>query len=188
MKKNLSILLSATLLTATSHAQTPTREVGRANLLQGKYVFFHATPVAAYTVAFTFIDNPTFTGCANAQDVAGAALKLARDEAAAQNKAFDAIIIQPGERDTAIRFATESAPENALERAEQVGGKYTFILATPAAVYNVKARMPVVANGWNNTCYATNEILAALLRKATKKGAFDALIYNGISAESIKFN
>ena len=188
MKKALLLTLAALLSAATF--DNPHHEYGRAQQQQGKYVFFHAEPVQAYERAFSFIDNPTFTGCPNAQDYANAALKLAQVEAREQGKEFDAIILQPGERDLAIKFKTASE-DNALERAEQREGKYTFILAEPVTAFEPVTAMKATANDLNllskGICLNTEQIVLGLIKKASKGKPFDAVVYSGTTAQSIQF-
>ena len=184
------LLLAASLLfTIPALAQTTGPHVGRAAQLQGKYVFYYAQPMAAYDVAFTFASTPTFNGCPNVAELADACLKSALMEAGAQNRSFDAIIIGTGSRDIAIKFKAES-PDNGLERVDKRNNAYTFIMAQPVANYTTTAPLKVVV--WEKMvtgrCYTTTQVIDDLLKRAAKeKKPFDAVIYNGPTAEAVKY-
>lgn len=178
MNKFLLLLLLLSLAHTSIYAQ---HEIGKARMVQGKYVFFYNQPIAAYDVAFSFQSTYSPNEKMTINDVITGCMTGALTEAGAQLKPFDAIIIQPGARDVAIKFKDSVAPsDRALLTAQKVNGKYLFSYCEPVTDYNVIKTERVA---WFNfmfggAYYSTSQVEANLLKTAQKIPASEAILFN----------
>jgi hypothetical protein len=102
-------------------------------------------------------------------------------EAGAQLKPFDAIILQPGSRDIAIKFK-DNVPQadRALATVNREAGKYLFEFCEPVTDYQViKTERP----GWYNKMfggayYTLTQVESNLGKTAQKNPAIQAIVFN----------
>ena len=154
--------------------------LGQTRQMQGKYVFCYTQPVAPYDVAFSFASTYTPHERMTLNDVASGCMAGALTEAGAQLKAFDAIIIQPGARDIAIKFKdTVPAAERGLATVPKQQGKYLFLYCEPVTEYQVVKTEKIA---WYNKAfggayYPIATVEANLLKTAQKQAAVQAIIF-----------
>ena len=192
-----SLLLQSAAQTApTPLAQAGTTPLQSAHLSarvgtnQGKYVFYNNQPTSAYDVVFTFAStykpsesmtlNTTISGC-----LAGALM-----ESGAQLKAFDAVIIQAGTRDVAIKFRADVPPEQRpLATVTKQAGFPIFIFCEPVSDYQVVKTEGVswYNHAFGGAFYSFSHVQENLVKTAAKTKKTQAIIF-GETASYISFN
>lgn len=174
------LLLLCISFAFTSTAQTRP-DVARVRMAQGKYVFYYNQPVAAYDVAFSFTSTYRPSEKMTLNDLVSGGMAGALTEAGAQLKPFDAIIVQAGQRDIAIKFKdTVSATDRALATVRREGGLYLFEYCEPVTDYKVLKTEKVA---WFNkvfggTYYTLTQVEGNLLKTAQKNDAVQAVVFN----------
>lgn len=183
MKRLLYLLL---LLPGSLLAQQ-TSDQGRVTQLSGKYVFYFSIPTAAYDEAFTFT-TPAMPACGTVTERANAVLNAALLEAGAQQKPFDAVLVQPGSRDVAIRFKSDvPAEQRAVGRMPRYNGALIFLLAEPLASYkplNSAAKVTWYDGIVTGNCLATSNVIE---RQVKKSKSAPGIIISDKTSQAIKF-
>lgn len=181
----LPALLATWLPAATVQSAPPSLDLAKVRQVQGKYVFCYSQPVAPYDVAFSFTSTYTPSEQMTLNDVVSGCLSGALTEAGAQLKPFDAIVLQPGARDIAIKFKDSvPAAERALATVPKQQGKYVFVYCEPVADYQVVKTEKVA---WYNRAfggayYSIPTVEAKLLKTAQKDEAVQAIIFTETAA------
>lgn len=155
-------------------------DLAKTRQVQGKYVFCYTQPVAPYEVAFSFASTYTPSEKMTLNDLVSGCLTGALTEAGAQLKPFDAIILQPGARDIAIKFRDSVAPaDRALATVPKQQGKYLFIYCEPVAEYQVVKTEKVAwyNHAFGGAYYSLATVEANLLKTAQKQAAVEAIIF-----------
>lgn len=182
--------LLATLLalgppTGAAPAVSPPLDLAKVRQVQGKYVFCYTQPVAPYDVAFSFTSTYSPSEKMTLNDVVSGCLTGALTEAGAQLKAFDAIILQPGARDIAIKFKDAVPPaERALATVARQQGQYLFVYCEPVADYHVVKTEKVAwyNHAFGGAYYSIPTVEANLLKTAQKQAAVQAIIFTETAA------
>jgi hypothetical protein len=179
----LSFLLAALLASGpptTPLQSAPTSpDLAKTRQVQGKYVFCYTQPVAPYDVAFSFASTYAPSEKMTVNDVVSGCLTGALTEAGAQLKPFDAIILQPGARDIAIKFKDTVAPaDRALATVPKQQGKYLFVYCEPVAEYQVVKTEKVAwyNHAFGGAYYSIPTVEANLLKTAQKQATVQAII------------
>jgi len=161
----------------------------RATQAQGKYIFCYSTPTAPYDVAFSFSWPLQPSQNMTLSTVMGQCVTAALVEAGSQLKPFDAVIIQAGQRDLAIKFRDGVPPEQrALATAPRQQGKLVFMFCEPVADYEVVKTEGV---SWYNHAfggdyYTMGHVQENLLKTAKKNERIEAVLI-GETATFISF-
>lgn len=175
----LALLLATGLPPHPAQLAAPAPDLAKTRQLQGKYVFCYTQPVAPYDVAFSFASTYAPHEKMTINDVVSGCLTGALTEAGAQLKPFDAIIVQPGARDIAIKFKDSVAPaDRALATVAKQQGKYLFIYCEPVAEYQVVKTEKVAwyNHAFGGAYYSIPTVEANLLKTAQKHAAVQAII------------
>lgn len=158
----------------------PSPDLAKTRQVQGKYVFCHTQPVAPYDVAFSFASSYAPNEQMTLNDVVSGCLTGALTEAGAQLKPFDAIVLQPGARDIAIKFKDSVPPaDRALATVPKQQGKYVFTYCEPVADYQVVKTEKVAwyNHAFGGAYYSIATVEANLLKTAQKRDAVQAIIF-----------
>jgi len=161
----------------------------RVSQAQGKYVFCYSQPVAPYDVAFSFATTLQPSESMTLNTVVGQCLTSALVEAGAQLKPFDAILIQAGQRDLAIKFR-DGVPneQRALATAPRNQGKLIFMFSEPVADYEVVKTEGVswYNHAFGGAYYTMGHVQENLLKTAKKNERIEAVLI-GETATFISF-
>lgn len=163
-----------------------TARVGQA---QGKYVFCYTQPVAAYDVAFTYQATYTPSQSMTLNTIIAGELTSALTEAGAQLKAFDAILIQPGARDVAIKFRDDvPQDQRALATVPRQEGKELYLFCEPLATYDVVKTEGIswYNHAFGGAYYSFARVEENLLKTAKKSENVDAILF-GETATYVRF-
>jgi hypothetical protein len=173
---------------AAPAAATPTA-TARVNQAQGKYVFCYTQPVAPYDVAFSYQARLDPTESMTLNTVIASELTAALTESGAQLKPFDAILIQPGSRDLAIKFK-DNVPQadRALATVQKVQGKPIYLFCEPLADYDVVKTEGIswYNHAFGGAYYTIGHVEENLLKTARKNERIQAIIF-GETATYISF-
>ena len=113
-------------------------------------------------------------------DVVSGCLAGALTEAGAQLKPFDAIVLQPGARDIAIKFKDSVSPaDRALATVSKQQGQYLFVYCEPLADYQVVKTEKVAwyNHAFGGAYYSIPTVEANLLKTAQKRKEVQAIIF-----------
>lgn len=180
MLKIIQTLVVASLpLLGAAQAPTTDHATARAGMAQGKYVFYYSQPVAAYDVVFSFSASYTPSQSMTLNTLVGAEVTGALTEAGAQLKAFDAIIVNAGARDVAIKFRdTVPAADRALATVPRNEGKLMFVYCEPVNDYQVSGteRISWYNHAFGGQYYTLGKVEENLLRTAKKTPGVEGVI------------
>ena len=182
MRQFLLVCLLGLPLLSNAQPEVPAPQAGgnaRVSMAQGKYVFCYAQPLAAYEVAFTFTTQLQPSERMTLNTVIGQCLTAALTEAGAQLKPFDAILIQPGQRDLAIKFRDAvPEPQRALATVSRNQGKLLYLFSEPLADYEVLKTEGVswYNHAFGGAFYTLGHVQENALKTAKKNPAIEAII------------
>lgn len=187
-KQNLTLFL-ALVATFTATAQiTDSAALARVPVVNAKKVFYHATPVTEYQVAFTFENIIYNIECFNPAEIMAASVYNANIEAARQGEYYDAIIVSPNTpRDIAIVFNNKKDAANNLAEVLRIDGMYVFKGMEPLKPYNVAYKRQTGKG--KAVCPSDSKRVAELTKAADKQDIeYDAVyITNTVNDLLIEF-
>ncbi len=170
------------------------QELARVNKVMNKYVFWYNEPVQPYETVFTFQSSYNATPCPVLSNIISQVMDCAIKESGMQSRFFDAIIIEAGARDVAIKFKSDTT-DNAVARIKKTNGMYAFIYSEPISSYDFVDNIKVFAvQGLSQICLTPNQRAEKVISESQKyckkkKVEFDAIILGDDAIHNIiKFN
>nr|GFC39926.1 hypothetical protein [Tanacetum cinerariifolium] len=151
----------------------------RAGMMQGKYVFCYTQPTSAYDVAFTFASAYKPNEQMTLNTILSASMAGALMESGAQLKAFDAIIIQDGARDVAIKFKSDVVQANyGLATVQRHGGFPVFLFCEPVDDYKVvkNEKISWYNHAFGGAYYPIAHVQDNLVKTANKNKDTEAIL------------